>query len=343
MLDTERGIIMAGTKKELVLKAMDQKEVKRVPSGFWFHFLENEIHADAFTYPELEKQLLEGEIRYIDTVQPDFVKIMTDGFFAYRNPVIQTASTAAELAKIKPLADDDPYFTRQIAYAKELTRRYGNEVAMFYNLFCAGTILKFVRPGSIQENEKFLAKLVQEDHAAVRAAFDVISADIAKLADRIIKEGGVTGVYFSLQNLAGSTDRTLYEAVFAPGEKEILRAANAASAYNILHVCGYLGHRNELDWYRDYEAKTVNWAAVVEGVPLEEGREIFPHRALLGGFGNLPTDVLYSGTRAEVAAETRRILAAAGRTGVILGADCTVPPDIDWQRFEWVRTAAAEV
>ena len=101
MLDTERGIIMAGTKKELVLKAMDQKEVKRVPSGFWFHFLENEIHADAFTYPELEKQLLEGEIRYIDTVQPDFVKIMTDGFFAYRNPVIQTASTAAELANLQ--------------------------------------------------------------------------------------------------------------------------------------------------------------------------------------------------------------------------------------------------
>ena len=99
---------MAGTKKELVLKAMDQKEVKRVPSGFWFHFLENEIHADAFTYPELEKQLLEGEIRYIDTVQPDFVKIMTDGFFAYRNPVIQTASTAAELAKVQPLPDDHP-------------------------------------------------------------------------------------------------------------------------------------------------------------------------------------------------------------------------------------------
>ena len=35
--------------------------------------------------------------------------------------------------------------------------------------------------------------------------------------------------------------------VFALGEKEILRAANHASAYNILHICDYLGHRNELD------------------------------------------------------------------------------------------------
>ena len=60
------------------------------------------------------------------------------------------------------------------------------------------------------------------------------------------------------------------------------------------------------------------------------------------------TDIALGGlmvgtTRAQVEAETRRILAAAGRTGVILGADCTVPPDIDWQRFEWVRTAAAEL
>ena len=87
---------------------------------------------------------------------------------------------------------------------------------------------------------------------------------------------------------------------------------------------------------------TSRFSAVVEGVPLEEGRRIFPQHALLGGFGNLPTDILYRGTRAEVEAETRRILAAAGRTGVILGADCTVPRDIDWKRFDWVRGAARE-
>jgi len=124
------------------------------------------------------------------------------------------------------------------------------------------------------------------------------------------------------------------------GSDAALRAANAASSYNILHICGYAGHRNELEWYKDYDAKTINWAAVVEGVPLEEGRRIFPQHALLGGFGNLPEDVLYRGTRAEIEAETERILAAAGRTGVLLGADCTVPRDIDWKRFDWVRGAA---
>lgn len=332
---------MAISKKELVLRAMDRKEVERVPAGFWFHFLSDEIHADAYTHPELEQTVLDGEIRFIEEFRPDFVKIMTDGFFSYPNPVVQQARTAAELAKVQPLPDDHPFFTRQVAYAKEITRRYGSEVATFYNVFCAGTTLKFMQPGTLAEDEAFLAQLVREDKAALRAAFDVISADLAKLAHRIITEAGVTGIYFSLQSLIGEgADRAVYEEVFAPGEKEILRAANAASPYNILHICGYAGHRNELDWYQDYEAKTINWAAVVEGVSLAEGARIFPDRALLGGFGNLPTDILCSGTRAEVEAETQRILAAAGRTGILLGADCTVPRDIDWNRFDWVRGAA---
>ena len=50
--------------------------------------------------------------------------------------------------------------------------------------------------------------------------------------------------------------------------------------------------------------------------------------------------VLYSGSKTEVQAETRRLVEKAGRKGVILGADCTVPRDIDWQRLDWVREAA---
>ena len=77
-----------------------------------------------------------------------------------------------------------------------------------------------------------------------------------------------------------------------------------------------------------------------EGVPLEKGEEIFDHRCVIGGFDNNPEGVLYSGSREEVEAETKKILDKAGTKGVILGADCTVPKDIDPVRFEWVREAA---
>ena len=331
---------MAQTKKELVLKAMDAQQTERVPVGFWFHFLDDEIKADAFADPYLTDKLLEGQLKYIDEHQPDFVKIMTDGFFPYKNPTIKDAHSLEGLSGIKPLPGDAPWFARQVAYAKQITGRYDGKLAFFYNLFCAGTILKFMQP-AFEDGEPFLAELVREHPAEAKRILDVISGDVARLAKRLITEAGVTGIYFSLQNLLGEgIDRKLYEEVLAPGEKAVLAAAQKVSDYNILHVCGYAGHHNDLTWYRDYPAKTINWAVVVEGSPLAEGRNIFDGRSALGGFGNLDTSVLYSGTRAEVEAETKRILQEAGRTGILLGADCTVPCDIAWERFDWVRAAA---
>ena len=51
----------------------------------------------------------------------EIVKIMTDGFFPYENETATNLKTAADFKKIKPLADDDKWFTQQIDYAKRLT------------------------------------------------------------------------------------------------------------------------------------------------------------------------------------------------------------------------------
>ena len=41
----------------------------------------------------------------------------------------------------------------------------------------------------------------------------------------------------------------------------------------------------------------------------------------------------------QIKAEVYRILDETGQLGVMLGADCTVPMDIDEQHFVWVREA----
>ncbi len=333
---------MAQSKKELVLAAMDGKPVDRVPVGFWFHFLKDEIHSNSFENPAFIDELFAGQSKYIDEHQPDFVKVMTDGFFPYTNKSVVGATSLEDLKNIQPLPDDDPWFTYQVEYAKRVSSKYGNELALFYNLFCAGTILKFMQP-KIENGEAFLAGLVRENPVEAKHVLDVISGDVAKLAKRLITEGGVTGIYFSLQNLIGEgITQEVYNEVLAPSEKAVLGAANSVSDYNILHICGWSGHRNDLSWYKDYEVKTINWAAVVEDVTLTEGKKIFGGRTALGGFGNEADSLIYNGTEDEIKAETHRLLKEAGRTGIILGADCTVPRDTDWKHFEWVREAAAE-
>lgn len=36
------------------------------------------------------------------------------------------------------------------------------------------------------------------------------------------------------------------------------------------------------------------------------------------------------------------LISEAGKEGIIIGADCTVPADIDIERLKWVREKAAE-
>ena len=76
---------------------------------------------------------------------------------------------------------------------------------------------------------------------------------------------------------------------------------------------------------------------------LVEGMKFFGGRCVLGGFDNRPQGVLYSGTREEVEAETARLIQRAGKTGVILGADCTLPATVDVNRFSWVVEAASRL
>lgn len=61
---------------------------------------------------------------------------------------------------------------------------------------------------------------------------------------------------------------------------------------------------------------------------------------MIGGFDNTKNGILYRGTREEVENETKRLLEEAGTTGVILGADCTIPSDTPVERLEWVRKTA---
>ena len=64
---------------------------------------------------------------------------------------------------------------------------------------------------------------------------------------------------------------------------------------------------------------------------------------MIGGFNNTTDGVLYKGSKEEIEAETARLIADAGTTGVILGADCTIPSDTPLEHLSWVREKAKEV
>ena len=324
-------------KRELVFKAFNNEETDRVPVGFWFHYTQNELKS-VYENPEMRQQNIEGHKRFVESFHPDFVKLMSDGYFFEPETarIIGNAKSAADLFQLKPIANNDKWITDQVSLVKELTSSFGKEVATFYNVFAPATAFKWAAGG-----DKKLAAFIKEDKAAVIHALSVIAWNTSILAKEVITQGGADGIYLSVQTIQDlSVGPDLYGEVISPTELAVLAAANAAGGKNILHICGYEGVKNNLALFKNYPAQAINFASAVEGVSLSKGKELFGGKPVIGGFANTSNGILYKGTKEQIQAETKRLLDEAGRKGIILGADCTVPKDIDFAHFEWVREAA---
>ena len=301
------------SKRELVLKAFKGEAVDRVPVGFWHHFTTEEEWLKGFSNPEIIEKNLNGHKNFLHKVKPDFVKLMSDGYFAYPNPAIHKGlENISDLAGIEPLGADHPWITEQVELVKKIRAGFEEDIVAIYNIFAPVTYFKWL-VGEVSGGDDLIANFIDQDAATLKKVLDTIGQDIASLSQRIIKEAGADGIYLSVQSIQDArVTQEVYKNIIAPSELHVLEAANEAGGVNILHICGY------------------------------EGREIFGGRTVLGGFENGKNGLLYTGDKAAIQAETKRIIAETGTTGLVIGADCTIPSDIDEERIEWVREAAAE-
>ena len=112
--------------------------------------------------------------------------------------------------------------------------------------------------------------------------------------------------------------------------------------YNIVHICGEMefGFQSSPRRYAGYPGDLFNWDVHRAGLSLEEGRKLF-QKPILGGLDN--HGVLVEGSLEAIRQETLKIIKAMGKRGFMLGADCTVPGEIDWARLRAAVEAAAEV
>lgn len=317
------------TKRERLLHAFNREPVDRVPMAFWYHFSPDE---------DLGQETVDAHVNLYREAGFDMIKVMCDGYFNYPNPGIADIKTAADWFGLKPMGPDHPYIRKQIERAKGVVNAVKGECCVFYNVFCPMSLMRF------GTSEELLMSHLRENPQAVCHAFEVIGEDVRSLIKGLIEEAGCDGIYYCVQNAEEYRfSAEEYEKLVSPAELKVLEYANSLSENNILHCCGWAGDKNRIEVWKDYPAKAVNWAVYVENMSLKEGMEFFGGRCVLGGFDNRKQGVLYSGTKEEVQAETRRLIEETGSVGVVIGADCTVPVDIDHQRFLWVGEALEQM
>lgn len=330
-------------KKEWVLKAFKGEKVDRVPVGFWHHFTSEDEWGQGFNNPIIFEKNVAGHKKFIEQVNPDFVKLMSDGFFQYPNPLITTDVTSVkELEGIASIGEEHDWFNQQVELIKAIKSKFPEEIASFYNIFAPVTYLKWQLAGKVSDGDNLIVDFIKEDAELTKKVLDVIAKDIAILVKRVIKEADADGIYLSVQNLQDDrAEKGEYLSVIKPSELTVLNAAIEASGVNILHICGYEGASNDVSFYTDYPADVINWAVGPEGISLAEGRQLFGGKTVLGGFVNTKGGLLYTGTKDEIQKEAIQLLEKAGQQGVVIGADCTIPSDIFPERIKWVREAVA--
>ena len=307
-------------KLERVQNTLAGHPVDRVPVCFWRH------------YGSLEpKETVKQHLDFFHATDMDVLKMMCDEFFTY--PMDENA-TPEEILAMRPLGKDNYYVRGQAERAGQINEALRGEIFTLYNAFSPYATLKHTLG-----DEKSM-DLIRNHEAAALHLLDIICEDTCYMVEAVLKESGTAGMMLPLQgaeiNRFGEEE---YLRLIRPTEQRVIDCAARLSDTNLLHMCGWDNIPNRLDWWDKYPAKLINWDVHVENVDLAQGRERFPGRVLLGGFNNREGELLHAGTKEAIQAETRRLVREAGAEKLIIGADCSLPMDIDPMRIRWVIEA----
>ena len=313
-------------KRERVLACMNHLTVDRPPVGFWFHFSDEQ---------KMGAACVQAHLDYYNHVDVDLAKIMCDGYFDYPNPLAQSVQKASDWYHLKPLGKTHPFLREQVDRAKAVKDGLKDDMCVFYNVFAPFSSIRY------GTSDELVMAHLREDPQAVAYALGIIAEDNSTLCELLMTEAGCDGIYYCVQG--GEKDRMTgetYRAYITPSDKAVLSHANKFSPYNILHCCGWAGIPNRLENWQDYPAKVINWAVFIEEMDLVRGRAFFGGKTVLGGCDNRKTGVLYTGSKAEVQSFVRKLVSSFDQdTGYMIGADCTLPADIDKKRIQWVIEA----
>ncbi len=331
------------TNKERIMKVLKNEPVDRVPVAFFHHFTDARYWNKGLEYPEAVQQNIEGHKPALEKFVPDVAKIMNDTLMMMPMDV-SFIKEAKDLYKIQKPRIDEPYAKAQIDLTRKVMEIYKDiDAPVYVTSFSAAWVLRSAFTVGLPvfgAEEDVMLRFMEEDPEAVKYALDTLTDGIIELNNYLMTECGADGIYFSCNNQGGFFSDEFHRKYVAPGEKRVLAEAKKIRDTNILHICGYHGHGNKLSLYTDYDAAAYSVAVNAEGTTMAEAKKLFPGKCIIGGFPQ--EGVIYNGSKEELKRATWAILDNCGQQGVIIGDDCTVPNDIDDDRFNWVREACIE-
>ncbi|MFH1177849.1 MAG: uroporphyrinogen decarboxylase family protein [Acidobacteriota bacterium] len=302
-------------KRDLILGLLDpSRAATTIPAAFFLHF-EPTCH---FGPAAVEKHL-----EYARATGMDLVKIQYERSFP-RLPAVRQADDWTRM----PLYGEE-FFAPQIEVVEAIVKAARHEAVVIVTLYSP-----FMCAGHAVGEEKMLQHLRQSPEAVTKG-LEIITASLMAFLKACLRLG-VDGFYHSTQG--GETnrlaDRALFDKFVRPFDLAVMKEAERACIFNILHICDYLGEYDDLTRFQDYPGHVVSCPLKVAGRTLlpAEAHRLF-NRPVMGGLDR--HGAIATGTKGQIRAEVEAALRNAPDR-FILGADCTVPAETPWENL---RTA----
>lgn len=302
-------------KREMLLGLLDPNTKQEyIPAAFFLHF--DEIYHRG--EPAIDKHL-----EYFRYTGMDFVKIQYEVTF----PPIPEIKTPADWSKM-PLYQED-FYEAQLKVVEGIVKRAKEEALVLVTLYspfmCAG---QTAGPETVTGHMK-------ESPEEVKKGMEVITESLMLFVKGCIR-AGVDGFYASTQG--GESFRFDGPAPFTesikPYDLAIMEEINRSTAFNILHICDYHGGYDDLSPFLDYPGDVVSCGLRIgsETMTPRQAASFFG-RPYMGGMER--KGVIATGSEEEIDKAVEDVLREAPDR-FILGADCTVPDDTNWENL---RTA----
>ena len=309
-------------KRERMLQWLAGKtDPNYTPAAFFLHFGPEYKTGSAAAKRHLE---------FFRQTEMDFVKVQFEQTYE-RQPFLQNPS---DWSKLKLQKID--FYEAQLQTVRELVNTAKKDALVLMTLYspfmCAGHCATL----------PVLRRHLGQDPDAVKRGLDILTESQLIFARACIK-AGVDGFYMSTQGSEakqGNSPRIFTDYV-KPSDLVAMKEVSAACPFNILHVCDYVAPYDSFDAVRDYPGQVVNCNPNLIGRKLSfQEISTYFKRPCMGGLDR--HGILATGTNQQVEEEIKRVVKSAPRQ-FILGADCTVEGNTDWNRLNHAISTAHQV
>ena len=317
-------------KKQRVIETLKGGIPDHVPTCFSLHFPGPRSFG---------AQGIASHLEFFKKTDTDIFKIMNENLVPYAGDI----KVPDDWNKIAAPDYTDKFIKDQIEMTVRILDSCDEDA--FFAGTLHGTLASAIHPiesiYGYEGTRELLCAHLREKPAPLYDAMKRLSEGMCRLAEKYL-ETGIDGIYYAA--LGGEnyyfTDEE-FEEYIAPNDKMILGEIKKQGGFNILHMCK---DRLNLERYRSYGslADVVNWGVHENNIGLEEGRDIFPDSVIMGGLANR-SGVLVNGSDEELVQAVRDILTQQGKLKFILGADCTLPTDIDYRRIKLICDTARSI